>query len=321
VYKGGVTESLLLDTTARLFGERFADAPPAGEWEQAQWDLLTEQGLPLALVQGDQGFGIPATEGLALVKLSGRHAIGLPLAETMIGNALLAEAGLEIADGPIALADTGERVPWGRRAATMLAEKDGRLTRIDTVEVVTEGSNIAGMPRDTLRLDGPAQTGGATRISIRKAGALVRALQMAGALETLLEMTVQHTSERVQFGKPLAGFQAVQHSLSRLAGETAAASAAADLAADAYAEHSPHFPTAIAAARTRIGEAAGMAAGLAHQLHGAIGFTEEHRLHRFTTALWSWRDEFGTQAYWTKRLGALALEQSRASYWPFVTAV
>ena len=71
----------------------------------------------------------------------------------------------------------------------------------------------------------------------------------------------------------------------------------------------------------RAGEAAGTTIGIAHQLHGAIGFTEEHRLHRFTTALWAWRDEYGTSAWWTRRLGAVALEQSADTYWPFVTAI
>jgi acyl-CoA dehydrogenase len=274
------------------------------------------------------------------VKLAGRFAVPLPIGETAIGNALLASAGLPVSDGPIGLipqtdgirferrgdqwhaTGTVEGVPWGRHAASLVVECDDMIASITSgFSLVTNGSNLAGMPRDTLRIDGPAQVATAPHISIFEAGALIRALQMAGALETLVELTVQHTSERVQFGKPLAGFQAVQHSLARLSGEAAAGSAAADLAADAYASASPHFPTALAAARARIGEAAGVAAGLAHQLHGAIGFTEEHRLHRFTTALWSWRDEFGTQAWWTRRLGALALEQSRADYWPFVTAI
>ncbi len=86
-------------------------------------------------------------------------------------------------------------------------------------------------------------------------------------------------------------FQAVQQNLAVLAGQTAAAVAAADMAAEAVADGLKLLP--IAAAKARTGEAAGIAAAIAHQVHGAIGFTFEHNLHFLTRRLWSWRDEFG----------------------------
>jgi acyl-CoA dehydrogenase len=46
-------------------------------------------------------------------------------------------------------------------------------------------------------------------------------------------------------------------------------------------------------------------ARLAHQIHGAIGVTEEHRLRQVTLRLWSWREEYGNEAFWEARLGAL----------------
>src|SRR4029078_4646594 len=91
-----------------------------------------------------------------------------------------------------------------------------------------------------------------------------------------------------------AKFQAVQHNLARLAGEVAVALAAAGSAADAIA----NAPTldegvflAAASAKIRVGEAATEGAGIAHQVLGAIGFTQEHTLHRFTRPLWAWRDD------------------------------
>jgi acyl-CoA dehydrogenase len=142
---------------------------------------------------------------------------------------------------------------------------------------------------------------------------------MAGALERVLELTIEHVSTRVQFGRPLAKFQAIQQELAKLAGEVAAASAAADQAADAYADGGD-LTFAVAVARARMGEAAGKANAIAHQLHGAIGFTREHALHRLTTALWAWRDEFGTQRYWTLMIGQRAFAAGREGYWPMVVA-
>lgn len=337
------TGALLAEMTERLLADQFDDAAlraaRSGTWLDGPWQAAVEQGLLLALVQGEQGYGVPLDEGLALIRLLGRHAAPLPIAETMIANALLARAGLPTIDGVVALVPaaavvldqrngiwhaTGEadRVAWGRDAAALLVEQDGRLGLMTAgFRLVEQGSNLAHMPRDRMAIDGEVQVAAQPDISLLEAGALIRALLMAGALETLVSLTKTHVCDRVQFGRPLSNFQAVQHSLARLAGEAAAGSAAADLAADAFAAASPRAGLAIAAARARIGEAAGTAIGIAHQLHGAIGFTEEHRLHWFTTALWSWRDEFGSAAWWTRRLGAAVLAGPKQAYWPMVTSL
>ncbi len=154
----------------------------------------------------------------------------------------------------------------------------------------------------------------------REFAALGRAVQMTGALETILSMTVEHVQDRCQFGRPLAKFQVIQHSLARLAGEVAAAAAAGDHAVSKLAEGGDASLMATAIARTRIGEACSMAASTAHQMHGAIGYAREHRLQLYTTALWKWRDEFGSQASWTRLIGRMVLAKGRDSLWPMVTA-
>jgi acyl-CoA dehydrogenase len=335
---------MLAEMTERLLVRACDDAvmraARGGAWPQHAWDAAVEQGLPLALVTGEQGFDVPIGEGLALIGLFGRHAVPLPLAETMIGNALLARAGLPVAEGVVALVPesagvslrqdgagwraTGaaDRIAWGRDATALVIEDNGNIALVTSgFHVIEQGSNMAGMPRDRIAVDGGADVAPLTAVSLLDAGALIRALAMAGALQTLVDLTVAHVTERVQFGRALSGFQAVQHMLARLASEAAAATAAADLAADAFAAGSPRFDVAVAAARARISDAAGIAIGIAHQLHGAIGFTEEHRLHWFTTALWSWRDEFGSAAWWTRRLGREVLRHPQQAYWPFVTSV
>src|SRR5207302_8704401 len=154
-------------------------------------------------------------------------------------------------------------------------------------------------------------------------GAVARAQQMAGALEHILDQSVQWSLDRVQFGRQIAKFQAVQHNLAALAGEVAAAGAAADSAAEAIASHGlgSEFVTAeIAIAKLRVGEAAGTGAAIAHQVHGAMGFTYEHSLHHATRRLWSWREEFGNEAVWAARLGRMVVERGADELWPFITA-
>lgn len=169
-------------------------------------------------------------------------------------------------------------------------------------------------------LEGPVETLGELTPEQRETAALARAVQMAGALDAILDMTISHVQERQQFGRALAKFQAVQHSLAILASEVAAGQAAADHAVARRAQGGEGATLAVGIARARIGEACSKAAAIAHQLHGAIGYAQEHRLHLYTTSLWKWRDEFGTQAWWTREVGREVLASGRDAFWPMVTA-
>jgi len=154
-------------------------------------------------------------------------------------------------------------------------------------------------------------------------GAAVRASQMAGALEAMLRISVDYAKERVAFGRPIGKFQAVQHQLARLGSEVAAAVAVSASAADAIDRAKgftePVF-VEVASAKIRVGEAAGEGAAIAHQVHGAIGFTIEHILHRYSRRLWSWRDDFGSESEWAVRLGALIASKGGDQLWPTITA-
>jgi acyl-CoA dehydrogenase len=154
-------------------------------------------------------------------------------------------------------------------------------------------------------------------------GAAARAAEIAGALEAILAMSVRYANERVAFERPIGKFQAVQQNLARLAGETAAALAAAGSAADTIAR-AKTFDDAVfletAAAKIRTGEAAAEGAGIAHQVHGAIGFTKEHVLHRFTLRMLAWRDDFGSESYWAEKLGAMIAARGSDQFWPMLAA-
>ena len=67
-------------------------------------------------------------------------------------------------------------------------------------------------------------------------------------------------------------------------------------------------------------EAASQGAAIAHQAHGAIGFTAEHILHRFTTRLWAWRDEYGSESEWAVRLGQAVARNGADALWPLVAS-
>jgi acyl-CoA dehydrogenase len=187
---------------------------------------------------------------------------------------------------------------------------------------IEANANLAGEPRDTLAFDrapvvasAPSEVDGAALLRL---GAFARAAQMAGALEFALAEAVRYASERVQFGRPIGKFQAIQQQMAGLAIEVAAAGAAAEVAAAALDRGDGTFE--VAAAKVRVGEAAGRVAAIAHQVHGAIGFTQEHSLHFATRRLWAWRSEFGGIAHWAEAIGRQAAARGADRLWPYLAS-
>jgi alkylation response protein AidB-like acyl-CoA dehydrogenase len=345
------------EAASRLFAKAFPYTQQrrghgTGGWSGDQWNALAELALPLALVSENAGgFGLARHDALKLIRLAGYHAVVAPLGETLLANWLLTEHGLPPVDGPATIAPvldgapvslrkgnngwslsgTLERVPWGRAAevvVVMMSEGSTYLVRLHAgTPTIEQSENVAGEARDTLKLhlalpNGSVVTAraGLKPQMLLAAGAAIRTLALAGAMERVLAFTEQYANDRVQFGRPIGKFQAIQHSIAQLAGCVVASAAAADLAAESFRDGIDLNVLQIAAAKARASEAAGLAASIAHQVHGAIGFTNEHSLHVFTSRLWAWREEFGNERFWGALLGRHVLAQSADAFWPFVTA-
>ena len=342
----------LADSAERLFaahaGKDVIRAAEDGVFPQALWDAVTAAGFTAALLpEHAGGVGATVAEAVALLRIAAAHAAPIPLAETMLAGWLLAGVGLPVPDGvltvaPVRVSDvltlrragngwhltgTASRIPWARDAAAVAVLAEGpdgpmvALLRPGNFTLARRDRNLAGEPRDAMAVDvvlAAEAVAPAPGPGLRAAGAAVRTVQIAGALSRALSLSVQYAQDRVQFGRPIGKFQAVQHNLAVMAGQAAAALAAADLAADALAGGLD--PLRVGAAKARAGEAASIAAGLAHQAHGAIGFTQEYELHHATRRLWSWRDEFGNEAEWNAVVGRAVLAAGPDGLWPLLTA-
>ncbi len=146
---------------------------------------------------------------------------------------------------------------------------------------------------------------------------------MAGAMGQALALSIEHVNTRQQFGRPLGKFQAVQHSLAVMACEVRAVeAAAAALAArlDAVALDPAAADFEIAAAKLRANRAVGVVTAIAHQVHGAIGFTREYDLNRVTVPLMRWRSAHGNDAYWAQILGRQVMAFGGQGLWEAMTA-
>ncbi len=350
---------MLLESMSRLFEDhctkQVADAAETGIFAQNLWDKVAETGVPLAaLPESAGGADADWSDLYAALRVAARYAAPIPLAETMLAGWAAASCGLEVSDGPMTigpvrssdrltltadgngwrLSGAATRLPYGSTAVRTILIADGpdgeMAAAIDGTggATVERGRNIANEARDTLTFNqerlssdqaAPVRMG-VSRAALYRRGALARATMMSGALEKAMDLAVNYAQERVQFGRPISKFQAVQQNLAVLAGQTAAAVAAANLGIEALreADHSRE-EFFIAIAKTRVGEAATLACEIAHQVHGAIGFTKEYALQLSTRRLWSWREEFGGDPEWAARVGAYVCRMGADSLWPTLT--
>jgi alkylation response protein AidB-like acyl-CoA dehydrogenase len=346
-------DGLVAATAARIFadladGQTILKSTDAG-WKAPLWQALSEAGLSRAWVPEDcGGAGAELSDGFALMQVAGRAALAMPLAETLIAGWLLAQAGLEVPDMMLTVAPCLPRdrlacdadgrisgrarhVPFARDAAAFAVIAQGphgmvvALVSADETRI-EPGQSLADDPADTVLFERCAPLAQATVAidpgALMTLGAIARSLQIAGSLETALAITVAYANQRVAFEKPIAKFQAVQHNLARLAGEVAAAVSAARSAADAFASNVTGDALLLeaAAAKIRCGEAAEQGAAIAHQVHGAIGFTSEHVLHRSTLRALAWRDDFGSESHWAVELGRCVARRGADELWPLVAA-
>jgi acyl-CoA dehydrogenase len=231
--------------------------------------------------------------------LSGR-ALGIPFASDAQHMAVVAED------------ETGAVV-------ALVATQDCGIDKGQTL--AGDASNVVIFDRlEPLR---HARAAGLDRPGLMLMGSITRSVQTAGALETILSLSVAYANDRVAFERPISKFQAVQQNLARLAGEVAAALAVSGSAADALARINT-FDDAVfleaASAKIRCAEAASEGTGIAHQVFGAIGFTNEHILHRFTLRLLAWRDDFGNESYWAAELGRHVARKGADEFWPRVAS-
>jgi acyl-CoA dehydrogenase len=317
--------ALIAETCDRLFAERLDEnvfaAAEAGTFPQDLWDAITENGLDRILVrESDGGSGLGWEDAHVVLTAAGRHAVPAPLAEAIAAGWLLGRAGVKMPDGILSLGTPMVggviEVPWGRHAPhAVVPGGDGvRCASLEAAQI-THDRNIGRDPRDSVAgLDVPEIPDD----PVRAAGALARSCQMAGAAVAALDLCVDYANARVQFGRPIGRFQAVQQQLAAMASEVAAAGVAArDACRTVDAGGDIHL--AAASAKIRAGEAAGKAANIAHQVHGAIGFTDEYRLHHLTRRLWAWRSEFGAEGYWAGWLGARVVARGADNLWPDLT--
>jgi acyl-CoA dehydrogenase len=350
------SENIVVETAEKIFADladpQTINGDKEGKWKAPFWKALSENGLTLSWVPEDcGGSGASMAEGFGVLNAAGRFAIAAPLAETMLAGWLLAQGKISSPDGEMTVAPASPRdrvtlnadgtlsgrargVPFAKAAKHIAVLANGAnglsIALVDASKCRIEaGLNLGGDHSDTVTFDKVAAVTakvapkGFDHNALLLMGGVTRSLQIAGALESLLDISVRYSNERVAFEKKISKFQAVQHNLARLAGESAAALAAATSAADALSNatgFSDEVFLEAVSAKIRCSEAAEKGGAIAHQVHGAIGFTSEHILHRYSLRALAWRDDFGSESYWAVELGKLIANRGADELWPLVAS-
>jgi acyl-CoA dehydrogenase len=340
-------QDLLGDSITALFADH---ATPAAVrraekegLDRALWNLVAESGFDKALAPANAGgSGLSLSEVRSVFEACGRYAAPIPLGEAIMAHGFAGACGVTLPDGVVTAAsarmEDGQvhagAVPFGQSADWVLAVPaagDAFVFAASHAKVSAHPGLIAANECDMAWHLAGAHV--AIKVPVaadwRVVGAALRVAQIAGALDSLLDLTTRYSQERTQFGRALAKFQAIQQQIAVLAEDTFAARMASALACDVPAplenkalpsplgEGVIPIPSHVAAAKVVASEAAARACSIAHAIHGAMGITEEYDLQLFTRRLLAWRMQYGSESYWAAQVGNALLRDGRKT-WEFV---
>ena len=318
-------------------------AVEGGRFDDALWSECEALGLTSALVlEGSGGAGLTWSHINPSLLVLGKHAAPVPLGETLIANRLLSNAGLDMVDGAVAtgfdllslsadgsVQGTAKGVSWAPVCphVLLLAEREGQL---HFCLMRTEDLTLSALKTFSREPSADVTCNGVQPVAVAALGeefsqstvlahfAVLHTAQIAGALAYMLPLCVEYANDRVQFGRPIAKFQAIQHALAQLASEAAASQAAAFFACGKADAGAVEYGAMVG--MSRAGRAATLGAEIAHQVFGAIGFTDEHSLHYFTRRLWQWRSAAKSEQWWSEKLGERIIAAGGDALWPHIVA-
>jgi alkylation response protein AidB-like acyl-CoA dehydrogenase len=327
----------LYDLADRVIADERDAGAAAPHGDRVLWQVLMDLGWPYVDVdEVSGGVGGELADLLEIVRSCGRHHALVPLVETSLAAWVVSQAGGSVTDlGSAAVVVAGEdaavhRVAWGGTVDHLLVLRSDACTATSVAVVpmrsvsgsgaVASGTNLAGEPWLDLQLELPsADDARLLRVplslnEIASRGGLLRSAAILGAVERAVDHAAQHVATRHQFGRPLVKLQAVQHLLASIISERDLLDFA--VRANLVTEPAPGAAAAASATASRI---ANRVAAVAHQLHGAIGITQEHDLHLSTSRLVAWNDSPRSQRSWEHEVGDLIAGADDTRLWNLIT--
>jgi alkylation response protein AidB-like acyl-CoA dehydrogenase len=237
----------------------------------------------------------------------GWDAHGVAVAATRDGDALV----LEGVSTPVEHAAQADEL-------LVTARTDGGLTQclvsasapgvhIEAIESVDLVRRFATVHLDKVRVPADRIVGevGGAAAAVERQLHLAIALQSAevvGALDRVLEFTLEYLGDRSSFGRPLASYQAIKHRIADMKMWIEGSHGVTELAVQAVQDDDPEAVEIVSAAASYLGDHASEILQECTQLHGGIGVTWEHDLHLYLRRITLDRNLFGTPAQHRERI-------------------
>lgn len=274
----------------------------------AVWAQLAETGVTaLSISEENGGMGADAIDLVVAIEQLGRHAVPGPVAETLaVAPALLAALAPErleaLAEGALATVAAPPETPFAvdSDAASLTLLVSGTAAGA-TVSVGTPGESrqSVDLARKLFEVTAGESLGAIddeTLAAAQDLGALATAAQLQGLARTMLDISVEYAKQRKQFGRAIGSQQAIKHHLAEIAVAVEMAAPLLHAAAMAVRDGSPTARRDVSAAKVACGEAAYKSSRVALQVHGAIGYTQEHDLSLYLTRTRALLTAWGTPA-------------------------
>lgn len=352
-------ETLLSDTVERILRNYALDIElpekPIGARQEIA-EAIAALGLHQGLIpEGLGGAGMSLIDLASIGTLTGKYNTNIPIIETAVANWLLSSSGIQVSRpwltfGPTCtaaqLSFDGQFVSGHVHGVPLPVESTGMVMLSDlngvNYTVLVDRTSVDIVPAETLN-DGPivdiyfsrspCVAFGPTPANLATTapmliGSTIYSLKVIGALREIMQLTLQYIQEREAFGRHLSQFQVVQHEAVRLAEEVTIADSTTTSAVDALstwmdgnlAFDSVELLLEICAAKVRVSDAAMTVCSIAHQLHGAIGFTHEFKLSHLTLSALSWIEAYGTPEGLARSLGKRIIEHGPNQLWPLLAS-
>ncbi|MFF7656131.1 acyl-CoA dehydrogenase family protein [Streptomyces sp. NPDC007983] len=309
---------------ARLAAKAFASssggaAAPGDAEVAAARATFAEIGLPLLAVPEEfGGAGMTETDVVLIIEEAGYADVPVPIAETvgvvapMVARYGTAEQRTRWLPALAAGDSLGTTMcPSGglgtrRGADLVLVEHEGRVCVAEAGGSAAGGVARAGGEVSAMGAGSALGEPGASVPELRTRGAWVTAALLGGVARRLLELSAEQARTREQFGAPIGSFQAVKHMLADMAAAVESARPTAWSAARALAAGDPGSGLAAAVAKAVASRAGALANDHALQIHGGMGFTREHPLHRWLLYGHELQSRWGSAAMHQAALGRFA---------------
>ncbi|MBI2382525.1 MAG: acyl-CoA/acyl-ACP dehydrogenase [Gammaproteobacteria bacterium] len=200
---------------------------------------------------------------------------------------------------------------WHQDEVHALTPAQARLTFNPSIDMSRRLYRIEWTPSDKTRIC-PANAGRGLWEGVLDRAALAAASQLLGLAHRMLDLGIDHSAQRKQFGKPIGSFQAVKHHLADVAVKIEFAEPVVHRAAYSLARGHALAPVHVSHAKLAAGEAAWLSARKSIQVHGAMGYTWEADLQMFMKRAWALDASWGNRAFHKARVARFVLGNGAA---------